>query len=177
MYCNTRPRSLQLPIFAHLGEDTHQGLESRADVRHRKRWERCVGMCMRSSCLCFDASAIPWCTETWRKNKGFLKRSFFLTKPLILGIGASKVLPNIGPEFHHPMCSPIYLLLTTYYLLLLLHMYMYVYIYIYYTYIHMYIYTYIHIMASRTDGAGTLRELLINMYHYIYIYICIYIYI
>ena len=30
------------------------------------------------------------------KIKALLKRSFFLTKPLILGIGASKVLPNIG---------------------------------------------------------------------------------
>ena len=36
-------------------------------------------MCMRSSRLCFDASAIPRCTETWRTNKGF-------TKEVILGI-------------------------------------------------------------------------------------------
>ena len=36
-----------------------------------------------------DASAIPWCTETWRKNKGFPREVFFLTKPLILGIGAN----------------------------------------------------------------------------------------
>ena len=54
----------------------------------------CVGMCMCSSCLCFDASAIPWCTETWRKNTGFTKEVIFLTKPLILGIGASKLLPT-----------------------------------------------------------------------------------
>ena len=29
------------------------------------------------SCLCFDASAIPWCTEAWRKNKGFTKEVMF----------------------------------------------------------------------------------------------------
>ena len=28
----------------------------------------CVGMCTCSSCLCFDASAIPWCTETYNSN-------------------------------------------------------------------------------------------------------------
>ena len=38
----------------------------------------CVGMCMCSSCLCFDASALPWCTETWRKNKGFTKTTLWL---------------------------------------------------------------------------------------------------
>ena len=28
--------------------------------------------------LFFDASAIPWCTETWRNNKGFTKEAICL---------------------------------------------------------------------------------------------------
>ena len=30
-----------------------------------------------------------------RKDRGFTKEAFFLTKPLLLGIGAPKVLPNL----------------------------------------------------------------------------------
>ena len=47
-----------------------------ADSVDRLDW-RCMCMSMCSSCLCFDASAIPWCTETWRTNKGFTKEVIF----------------------------------------------------------------------------------------------------
>ena len=37
-----------------------------------------------------------WCAEKQRQINILLKRPCFFTKPLILGIGASKVLPIVG---------------------------------------------------------------------------------
>ena len=54
-----------------------RGARQAADAAPLNGCVGCVGMCMRSSCLCFDASAVPWCTETWRTNKGFPKDVLF----------------------------------------------------------------------------------------------------
>ena len=58
-------------------------------------------------CVCIYIYIYIYIRQGARKHggkiKALLKRSFFLTKPLLLGIGASKVLPTVvhqGPVFH-----------------------------------------------------------------------------
>ena len=65
------------------------------------------------------------------KQKALLKRSFFLTKPLILGIGASKVLPSYM-LFYSMLCVYVYIHVCIYiYIYICIYTCMYIYIYIY----------------------------------------------
>ena len=72
-----------------------------------------------------------------------LKRSFVLTKPLILGIGASKVLPSGLRATQAPRAPCMYIHIYIYiYIYVVVYQYVYNYIYIY-MYTHNYVYMYI----------------------------------